>query len=187
MTTTIGSTLRQDVPPEIQIRLLVSGTSIEPSCGCGQAAVKPASIPSSSDQRSGMSGTSHLLAADAFVCVVQLVGDDVSVSGQGFFPAQGHRGGRVGHSLQVRGRARHLDWKKHRKNKKMKIGAAKQPNIRAQLHPSVPNQTHPPRPAWAGSHLEFPGIQPECFRLSRTATVLSSSQLAVESLQSVQS
>lgn len=39
--------------------------------------------------------TSHLLVAEAFVCVVQLVSDDVSVSSEGFLPAQRHRGGRV--------------------------------------------------------------------------------------------
>lgn len=39
--------------------------------------------------------TSYLLVADAFVCVVQLVGDDVSVASEGFIPAQRHRGWRV--------------------------------------------------------------------------------------------
>lgn len=41
------------------------------------------------------SPTSYLLVADAFVCVVQLVGDDVSVASEGFIPAQRHGGWRV--------------------------------------------------------------------------------------------
>lgn len=61
--------------------------------------------------------TSYLFVANAFVCVVQLVGEDLSVASERFVPAQRDGGWRVRHRLQVRSRARHLDWwEKKKKN-----------------------------------------------------------------------
>lgn len=54
--------------------------------------------------------TSYLFVANAFVCVVQLVGEDLSVASEGFVPTQRDRGWCVRHCLQVGSRARHLDW-----------------------------------------------------------------------------
>lgn len=79
-----------------------------------------------------MTTTSYLLSAKAFVCVVQLVCEHLSVAGDGFVPAQSHRGRRVGHRLQVGSGARHLDWWK-----KMKRAQIKTPsNLFSYLEPS---------------------------------------------------
>lgn len=54
--------------------------------------------------------TPYLLFADALVRVVQLVREDLSIASEGFVPAERNGGRRVGHPLQVRSRAGHLDW-----------------------------------------------------------------------------
>lgn len=53
---------------------------------------------------------SHLLVSNAFVSVVEFVGEQLPVARQRFVPAQGHGGRRVGHGLQVGCRAWDLDW-----------------------------------------------------------------------------
>lgn len=52
----------------------------------------------------------HLLVSNAFVSVVQLVGEQLPVARQRLVPAQRHGGRRVGHGLQVGSRSRDLDW-----------------------------------------------------------------------------
>ena len=54
---------------------------------------------------------SYLFVIGAFVCVVQLVGEDLSVASDGFVPAERGRRWCVRHRLQVRSGARHLYWK----------------------------------------------------------------------------
>lgn len=108
----------------------------------------PPSIPSSRvrGRPAVRRRTPHLLAAEALVCVVQPVGDDVSVPGQGFVPAQGHGGGRVGRRPQVGSRAWHLDWKRRRKRR---IGPAQQPFRGQESNSGTPPTAakHPPLPA----------------------------------------
>ena len=53
--------------------------------------------------------TSYLFSSEGFVDVVQLVGEELSVAGERFVPAQGDGGRRVGHHLQVGSRAGDLD------------------------------------------------------------------------------
>lgn len=61
-----------------------------------------------------MKAASYLFAAQAFVCVVELVGEDLPVARERRVPAQGDGRGRVGHRLQVGRRAGHLDCEQNR-------------------------------------------------------------------------
>lgn len=63
--------------------------------------------------------TSYLFIANTFVCVVQLVGEDLSVAGERLVPAQRDRRRWVGHSLQVWSRTGHLDWWQNRAEEKI--------------------------------------------------------------------
>lgn len=55
--------------------------------------------------------TSYLFGANAPVCVVELVGEDVPVACEGFIPAEEDGGRSVGHRLQVGSWTRHLYWR----------------------------------------------------------------------------
>lgn len=76
----------------------------------------------------------YLLVAEAFVRVVQLVGEDLSVAGEGLVPGQRDRGGRARHRLQVGRRAGHLDWW-HRQSRRRKTS---EPDPCSNPNPSSP-------------------------------------------------
>lgn len=56
------------------------------------------------------SSSSYLLGSQGLVGVVELIGQDLPLAGEGRVPAEGHRGGGVGDRLQAGGGPRDLDW-----------------------------------------------------------------------------